>query len=198
MDLFGKIHTLNEHMATAGREGIVFTSRYKKPITDDVLINAFHPTTGAGRSFLMNRAEVEELHGALGKWLDTGWAGFVDGAPGPGKGYKDDTGTVTEARPTLDALHRQAKERAENDRRLDESRKAQYARHTHDELVEEIRLLKWNLDAAKRDVQGWRDSADRDREGFERQINALRKAINGRKTVPVADLEAAMKEARES
>ncbi|QES45182.1 hypothetical protein DEJ49_33110 [Streptomyces venezuelae] len=199
MDLFGKIHIANEHLATAGREGIVFTSRYKKPITDDVVVTAFHPTTGDGRSFLMTRAEVEELHGALGKWLDTGWAGFVDGAPGPGEGYPDSgLGTVQDARPVLDEHERQRAERAANDRRLEKSRKAQYAQHTRDELLDEIRLLKWNMDAAKRDEQAWRDAAARDRESFERQIKALRQAINGRKTVPVADLEAAIKEARGS
>ncbi|MFE3711230.1 hypothetical protein ACFXPE_38435, partial [Streptomyces scopuliridis] len=88
-DLWGKVHVLNEQMATSGREGLAFTSRHKKPCSDDLVVQAFHPTTGASRAFLMFRREAEELHAALGKWLAEGWAGFVDGAPGPGEGIRE-------------------------------------------------------------------------------------------------------------
>jgi len=54
---------------------IQVTARHVKPITDDLLIKVFHRTTGGGRSALLDRDAVAELHAALGAWLDDGWPG---------------------------------------------------------------------------------------------------------------------------
>ena len=54
---------------------IQVTARHVRPITDDLLVKVFHRTTGGGRSALLDRAAVAELHAALGAWLDDGWPG---------------------------------------------------------------------------------------------------------------------------
>lgn len=189
MDLFGKIRIANEHMEHAGREGIVVTSRHKRPLTDDVAIKAFHPTTGAGRSYLMSRTDVEELHEALTKWLAEGWAGFVDGAPGPGGGIPVPSPDSVPARPTLDELERRSKERAEQDRRLDEIRRGEYASATHDELVDEIRRLKFNYEGAKTDVKNLRASHEANKAALVRMLRRVADLTRAHiKNVPTASL----------
>ncbi|MFD9205952.1 hypothetical protein ACFVZM_06690 [Streptomyces sioyaensis] len=192
MDLFAKIHTSNEHLATAGREGLVITSRHKTPITDDVLVKAFHPTTGASRSFLLTRTEVEELHGALGKWLRTGWAGLVNGAPGPGQGSSGSPSTMTDARPVLDRIAARLAEDAER-RKCDEERHAgTYAGFSRDELIAELRLMKLNVDIAQTREGEWRSAMEYDRARYAAAIGRLRTALAGRKTASAADLQAAL------
>ena len=58
---------------------IQVTARYVTPITDDLLVKVFHRTTGGGRSALLDRDAVAELHAALGAWLDDGWPGVRKG-----------------------------------------------------------------------------------------------------------------------
>jgi hypothetical protein len=53
------------------------TARHVVPMTDDLVLRVFHRTTGSGRSALLNRAAVAELHAALGAWLDDGWPGVT-------------------------------------------------------------------------------------------------------------------------
>ncbi|MFE5093238.1 hypothetical protein ACFRCI_23475 [Streptomyces sp. NPDC056638] len=193
VDLWGKVHTLNEHLATSGREGLAFMSRHKKPMSDDLIVQAFHPTTGASRSFLMFRPEAEELHAALGKWLAEGWAGFVDGAPGPGEGYRETSKpATTEARPWLDAYEERQRRAAEAQKRTEEKHAGTYAGWTHDELVAELRVMKYAVDDAKRGEQNWRAAMERDRTSFRATIGRLRDALKGRKTASVDDLNAAL------
>ncbi|MFF1417615.1 hypothetical protein [Streptomyces sp. NPDC058280] len=196
-DLWGKVHTLNEQLATSGREGLAFMSRYKKPITDDLIVQAFHPTTGASRSFLMSRLEAEELHSALGKWLAEGWAGFVDGAPGPGEGIRETSKPTTDARSWLDAYEERQRQAAEAQKRDEERHAGTYAGWPHDELVAELRVMKYAVDDAKRGEQNWRAAMERDKADFRDTLGRLRDALKGRKTASVDDLNAALNESTE-
>ncbi|MFJ3588597.1 hypothetical protein ACIQUY_04815 [Streptomyces sp. NPDC090231] len=195
VDLWGKVHTLNEQLATSGREGLVFTARHKKPCSDDLVVTAFHPTTGGSRSFLMLRPEAEELHAALGKWLSEGWAGFVDGAPGPGGGYRETSKpATTDARSWIDAYEERRRLSEEGQKRIEEKHAGTYASWTHDELVAELRLMKYAVDDAKRGEQNWRAAMERDRAGFRATIGRLRDVLKGRKTASVDELSAALKD----
>jgi hypothetical protein len=198
MDLFGKVHTANEQLSTSGREGIAFSSRHKKPLTDDVSVQCFHPTTGARRSFLMTRSEVEELTEALTKWMAEGWAGFVDGAPGPRQNSEDTYETVTDARSVLDRLDARIADEAERRKRDEERHAGTYAGWTHDELVAELRVMKHNIDAANTRERQWREAMERDREQFRGQVRRLREVVHGKKTVSVTDLIAAVNEREEA
>lgn len=194
VDLWGKVHVLNEQLATSGREGLAFTSRHKKPVSDDIAVQAFHPTTGASRSFVMSRPEAEELHAALGKWLAAGWAGFVDGAPGPGEGLRGlPKPAATDARSWLDAYEERKQREAEYQKRAEEKRKGTYAGWTHDELVEELRHMKYAVDSAEQGAKSWQEAAEREKKKFAATIGRLRDALEGRKTASVEDLNAALK-----
>ncbi|MEV4971978.1 hypothetical protein [Streptomyces scopuliridis] len=194
VDLWGKVHVLNEQLATSGREGLAFTSRHKKPMSDDLIVQAFHPTTGASRSFLMFRPEVEELHSALGKWLAEGWAGFVDGAPGPGEGYRETSKpATTDARSWLELIEERERNEVERRTRDEERHAGTYAGWSHDELVAELRVMKYAVDDAKRGEQNWRAAMERDKANFLATIGRLRDALKGRKAASVDDLNAALK-----
>ena len=55
-----------------------FGPRYKAAgsyQTDELVASVFHRTTGGGRSALLRRPQVEELHAWLGRWLAGGWDG---------------------------------------------------------------------------------------------------------------------------
>jgi hypothetical protein len=194
MDLFGKVHIANEQLSTSGREGITFGSRHKKPLTDDVSVQCFHPTTGVSRSFLMTRSEVEELTKALTKWVAEGWAGFVDGAPRPGETREDTYETVTDARSWLDRIEQREADERERRKRDEEKHAGTYAGWTHDELVAELRVMKFNVDAANTRERQWREAMECDREEFRGQVRRLRDVVHGKTTVRVADLIAAVNE----
>jgi hypothetical protein len=191
------MHTLNEHMATSGRSAITVGATHKKPLSDTVLVQVFHPTTGASRSFLLTRDEVKELHGVLGKWIAEGWAGFVDGAPRPGQGYATPTGTVSDGGSVWDALERRREEAAERQRKAEEAFANTYASWSHDELVQELKLLKWNKEAAETREASWKASLEHEEQRFRALIGRLRKALAGKRTASVDDLNAALKEPEE-
>ena len=197
MYLFSRMHTLNEHMEHSGRSAITVGATHKTPNSDTVLINVFHPTTGGGRTFLLTRDEVTELHGVLGEWIEKGWAGFVDGAPGPGQGYETPTGTVTDGGSVWDELERRRLEQQERDRKQEEAFANTYASWTHEEMVQEIKLLKWNKEAAETRERGWRTSLEQEQQRFRALIGRLRKALDGKRTASVDDLNAALKEPEE-
>ncbi|MEU7243397.1 hypothetical protein [Streptomyces sparsogenes] len=194
MELFGKVHVASETMANAGREALTFMSRHKKPCSDDIVVRAFHPTTGASRCFLLYRAEAEELHAALGKWLAEGWAGFVDGAPGPGEGYKEEPPTTLPAEPWWADLERKREERAERERKHEEAFTNTYASWTHEEMVQELRRLKWNAEVANTRAQRADEVAEHERERVRALFGRLRAALAGKRTASVDDLNAAIKE----
>jgi hypothetical protein len=54
-----------------------FGPRHKRPVTDDLVAQIFHRTTGGGRSALLPRSEVARLHAWLGQWLEQGWDGVT-------------------------------------------------------------------------------------------------------------------------
>ncbi|WP_435613280.1 hypothetical protein [Streptomyces sp. bgisy159] len=198
MYLFSRMHTLNEHMTHAGRSAITVGATHKTPVSDTVLVNVFHPTTGGGRTFLLTRDEVEELHGVLGRWIAEGWAGFVDGAPGPGQGYSTPTGTVGDGGSVWDDLERARVDRLERERKQREAFASTYASWTHEELVAEIKLLKWNREAAESRERGWKASLDAERDRFRALIGRLREALDGKRTASIDDLNAALKEPDEA
>ncbi|WP_406324084.1 hypothetical protein [Streptomyces niveus] len=195
VDLWGKVHVLNEELATSGREGLAFTSRHRKPLTDDLVVQAFHPTTGASRAFLMFRPEAEELYSALGKWLAEGWAGFADGAPGPGEGIRETSKpATTDARSWIDAYEERRRLSAEGQKRIEEKHAGTYAGWTHDDLVAELRLMKHQVDDAKRGEQNWRDAVKREEQRVNALFGRLRAALAGRRSASVDELNAALRE----
>ncbi|MEU3729984.1 hypothetical protein AB0E81_11325 [Streptomyces sp. NPDC033538] len=197
MYLFSRMHTLNEHMEHSGRSAMTVGATHKKPVSDTVLINVFHPTTGGGRTFLLTRDEVKELHGVLGRWIAEGWAGFVDGAPGPGQGYKTPTGTVSDGGSVWDELDRRQREAQERDRKQEEAFADTYASWTHEELVQEIRLRKWNQEAAETRAKLADEHVERERSRVSALFQRLRKALDGKRTASVDDLNAALQEPEE-
>ncbi|MFI8084347.1 hypothetical protein ACIF6L_26535 [Kitasatospora sp. NPDC086009] len=194
MYLFSRTHTLNEELATSGRSAIAVGATHKQPISDTVLIRVFHPTTGAGRSFVLTRDEVSQLHDALSQWLVTGWAGFVDGAPEPGQGAKYSAGTSGSGADIWEALERRRLESAEQQRKADEALANTYASWTREELVAEIKLQKLNRESAETRAQRWRDVADAEQARVRALFGRLRAVLKGKRTASVDDLNAALKE----
>ncbi|MFD8595391.1 hypothetical protein ACFV1L_10355 [Kitasatospora sp. NPDC059646] len=194
MYLFSKAHTLNEHMATSGRSAITVGATHTRPISDTVVVRVFHPTTGGGRSFVLTRDEVTDLNGSLQKWLAEGWAGFVEGAPRPGEGTRYPVGTVGDGGDIWDALERRRQEWAEQDRKNEEAFANTYASWSHDELVAEIKLQKFNREAAESREAGWRSELDAERTRMRALFGRLRAALDGKRTASVEDLNAALRE----
>lgn len=194
MYLFDKAHTLNENLATSGRTAITVGATHKQPISDTVVVHVFHPTTGGGRSIVLARDEVAELAAALQQWLAEGWAGFVDGAPGPGQGTPYPVGTVGSGANAWAELERRRQERAEQDRKLAEAFAGTYASWTHDELIQEIKLRKFNQESAEAREKGWRAALDAERARVNGLLGRLRAALDGKRTASVEDLNAALEE----
>ncbi len=197
MYLFGRVHTLNEHMTHAGRSAITVGSTHKTPISDTVLVNVFHPTTGGGRTFCLTRDEVKELHGVLGKWIAEGWAGFVDGAPGPRQGYATPTGTVSDGGDAWDEFERLREEQRERERKQEEAFANTYASWSHEELVRELKLLKWNAKEAETRADRAEKHVECERGRVDALFQRIRKALDGKRTASVDDLNAALKEPEE-
>jgi hypothetical protein len=172
-------------------------SSHKTPISDDVVFHVFHPTTGGGRTILLTREDVSELHGELTKWLAEGWAGFVDGAPRPGQGLKGAVGEAADAGSVWDALERRREEAAERQRKAEEAFANTYASWSHDELVQELKLLKWNKEAAEERERGWKLAVEREEKRVQGLFARLRKALAGKRTASVDDLNTALKEPEE-
>ena len=66
------------HQHVDHNDVLQFGPRYKPGgsyQTDELVANIFHRTIGGGRSALMSRPQVEELHAFLGQWLAEGWTG---------------------------------------------------------------------------------------------------------------------------
>ena len=51
--------------------------RHARPVSDDLVAQVFHRTTGGGRSALLNRAAAESLRNWLTRWLEEGWDGVA-------------------------------------------------------------------------------------------------------------------------
>ncbi|MFJ9694925.1 hypothetical protein [Kitasatospora sp. NPDC101183] len=194
--LFSRTHTLNENMAASGRSAITVGASHKQPISDTVLVRVFHPTTGGGRSFLLTRDEVEELHGTLSKWIADGWAGFVDGAPRPGQGAATPVGATGSGADVWEALERRRQESLERERKAEEAFAGTYASWTHGELVAEIRLQRFNREAAESRERGWRSALDTEQARIRALFGRLRSALDGKRTASVDDLNAALMEVK--
>jgi hypothetical protein len=180
-------------MEHSGRSAITVGSTHKQPISDDVMIWVFHPTTGGGRSIVLSRADVERLHKQLGTWLESGWAGFADGAPGPGEGCTraEPEETHTDARARLDAMQRAYDERQARERQRLED---EFGGMSRDELIQGIRVARWNEDVAKRECDGWKSVAEGEERRFKDFLRRLALLARGKKSVAVDDINAALRE----
>ncbi|MEV0504772.1 hypothetical protein AB0I84_45305, partial [Streptomyces spectabilis] len=120
------------------------------------------------------------------------------GAPGPRQGYAVPTGTAGDGGSVWDALERARRERLERERKQEEARASTYASWTHEELVQELKVLKWNKEVAEGDARVWKRALIAERERFPALIGRLRSALNGKRTASVDDLNAALREPEEA
>ncbi|NUL08073.1 hypothetical protein HRW07_33695, partial [Streptomyces lunaelactis] len=123
-----------------------------------------------------------------------GWAGFVDGGPPPRHKPESTYESVTDARSWLDRIEQRAADEVERRKRDEEAHAGTYAGWTHDELVAELRVMKFNINAAETRERNWREAMEHEKPRFAATIGRLRDALKGRKTASVDDLNAALKE----
>ena len=63
------------YQAVDGNFVLQFGPRHVRPVSDDLVAQVFHSTTGGGRSALVRRDQAEALRDWLSAWLAEGWDG---------------------------------------------------------------------------------------------------------------------------